>query len=119
MSFVAANPYLISTSSSFYAENSPTMPLTLKFIPLPDGTVAGPLQLLPVNADVLAVHTADGAHVGALKRIGAVWKFKAIGYAADGSVEPGGGPLTKQHNLQFSTPDAAQVSARLLDALVK
>ena len=109
----------MSTSSSFYAENSPTMTLPPKFIHLPDGPVSGPLQLLPVNADVLTVHAADGAHVGALKRIGAVWKFKAIGYGADGSVEPGGGPLTHQHNMQFTTPDAAEVSVRLLAALVK
>ncbi|BDT71610.1 hypothetical protein os4_11370 [Comamonadaceae bacterium OS-4] len=90
------------------------MPLTPKFIHLPDGPVAGPLQLLPVNADVLAVHTADGAHVGSLKKIGAVWKFKAMGYDEAGGMEPGGGPLTDQHNMQFQTPDAAEVSARLL-----
>ncbi|WP_138514785.1 hypothetical protein [Rhodoferax bucti] len=92
------------------------MALIPKFIHLPDGPVAGPLQLLPVNADVLAVHTADGAHVGSLKKIGAVWKFKAMGYDAAGAMEPGGGPLTEQHNMQFTTPDAAEVSARLLAA---
>jgi hypothetical protein len=72
------------------------------------------LQLLPVNADVLAVHTADGAHVGSLKKIGAIWKFKAMGYDAAGGLEPGGGPLTHQHNVQFQKPDADAVSARLL-----
>ncbi|OYQ40734.1 hypothetical protein CHU94_06195 [Rhodoferax sp. TH121] len=90
------------------------MPLVPTYIHLPDGPVAGPLQLLPVNADVLAVHTADGAHLGSLKKIGAVWKFKAVGYDATGAVEPGGGPLTHQHNVQFQTPDAEAVSARLL-----
>ncbi len=90
------------------------MSTTPKFNHLPDGPVAGPLQLLPVNAEVLAVHTADGAHVGSLKKIGAVWKFKAMGYDAAGAIEPGGGPLTDQHNMQFTTPDAAEVSARLL-----
>ncbi len=90
------------------------MSITPKYIHLPDGPVTGPLQLLPVNADVLAVHTADGAHVGSLKKIGAVWKFKAMGYDATGAMEPGGGPLTDQHNMQFSTPDATEVSARLL-----
>ncbi|MDT7514870.1 hypothetical protein [Rhodoferax mekongensis] len=90
------------------------MSITPKFIHLPDGPVPGPLQLLPVNADVLAVHTADGAHVGSLKKIGAVWKFKAMGYDAAGGMEPGGGPLTDQHNMQFTAPDAAEVSARLL-----
>ena len=92
------------------------MPLTPTYIHLPDGPVAGPLQLLPVNAEVVAVHTADGAHVGSLKKIGVVWKFKAMGYDAAGGMEPGGGPLTGQHNMQFSVPDAAEMSARLLAA---
>nr|WP_315463434.1 hypothetical protein [uncultured Rhodoferax sp.] len=90
------------------------MPITPKYIHLPNRPVVGPLQLLPVNAEVLAVHTADGAHVGSLKKIGAVWKFKAMGYDAADGMEPGGGPLTDQHNMQFTTPDAAEVSARLL-----
>lgn len=90
------------------------MPLTPTYIHLPDCPVAGPLQLLPVNADVLAVHMADGAHVGSLKKIGAVWKFKAVGYDAAGAVEPGGGPLTDRHNMVFAEPDAAEVTARLL-----
>jgi len=36
-----------------------------------------------------------------------------MGYDAAGGLEPGGGPLTDQHNMQFTTPDAAEVSARL------
>ena len=40
-----------------------------------------------------------------------------MGYGADGSMEPGHGPLTDQHNMAFATPDAAEVSARLLGAL--
>lgn len=90
------------------------MPITPTYIHLPDGPVAGPLQLLPVNADVLAVHAADGAHLGSLKKIGAVWKFKAVGYDAAGGLEPGGGPLTDRHNTVFAEPDAAEVTARLL-----
>ena len=72
------------------------------------------LTLQPINADVFSVHLADSAHVGNLKRIGAVWKFKAVGYDVFGAVEPGGGPLTDKHNLEFAQPDAAQVSAALL-----
>ncbi|OZA54427.1 MAG: hypothetical protein B7X79_17935 [Acidovorax sp. 17-64-282] len=79
--------------------------------------MAGPLQLLPINAGVVSVHTADGAHVGSLKQVGGVWKFKAMGYSAAGGMEPGHGPLTEQHNMQFTTPDVAEVSARLLGAL--
>lgn len=72
------------------------------------------VTLTPVNANVYSVHLADGAHVGNLKRVSGVWKFKAVGYDAAGAVEPGGGPLTDQHNRVFAQPDAAEVSARLL-----
>ena len=84
---------------------------------LPPGPVAGPLHLLPINDAVVAVHTADGAHVGSLKKVGGAWKFKAMGYGPAGGMEPGHGPLTDQHNMQFATPDADEVSARLLGAL--
>ena len=95
-----------------------TLPFTPTFAQVPPGPLAGPLQLLPVNAGVVAVHTADGAHVGSLKHVGGVWKFKAMGYDVGGGMEPGHGPLTGQHNMQFATPDAAEVSARLLGALL-
>lgn len=72
------------------------------------------LTLKLVNANVHSVHLADGAHVGNVKRVGGVWKFKAVGYDPAGAVEPGGGPLTNQHNMVFAQPDAAVVSARLL-----
>ena len=52
--------------------------------------------------------------VGNLKRIGVVWKFKAVGHTASGELEPGGGPLTHRHNTVFERLDAAEVSARLL-----
>jgi hypothetical protein len=71
------------------------------------------LTLTPVNADVHSVHGPDGTHVGNLKRIGAVWKFKAIGYDAAGHIVPGGGPLTDKHNTTLATPDAAELSKRL------
>ena len=76
--------------------------------------VSSPLTLRPVNAGVFAVHDAAGQHVGNLKRIGAVWKFKAVGYTAAGESVPGGGPLTQRHNTVFEQPDAAELSARLL-----
>ena len=94
-----------------------TPPFTPTYTHIPPGPLAGPLQLLPVNAGVVAVHTADGAHVGSLKQVGGVWKFKAMGYDAGGGMEPGHGPLTDQHNMQFAAPDANVVSARLLGAL--
>ncbi|MES2949549.1 MAG: hypothetical protein V4858_13490 [Pseudomonadota bacterium] len=72
-----------------------------------------PLSLTAVNDNVYGVHLPDGRHVGNLKRIGTVWKFKAIGYDAQGGVEPGGGPLTDRHNTVFAAPDAAEISATL------
>ncbi len=71
------------------------------------------LSLRPVTPDVYSVHGPDGAHLGNLKRIDAVWKFKAVGYDAAGRVIPGGGPRTDQHNTVFAAPDAAELSARL------
>lgn len=74
----------------------------------------GPLDLRPVNEGVFAVLDATGQPVGNLKRIGAVWKFKAVGSTAQGDLVPGGGPLTERHNAVFERPDAAEVSAGLL-----
>ena len=76
-----------------------------------------PLTLSRVNDLVYQVRTAQGAHVGNLKKIGAAWKFKAIGYEPEGEVVPGGGPLTDAHNTPFGTPDAQQVNAALAHRL--
>lgn len=73
------------------------------------------LTLTPVNANVYSVHLPDGSQVGNLKRIGPIWKFKAIGYDPAGEVVPGGGPFTHRHNTTFSQPDAEEVSAQLGD----
>ena len=73
-----------------------------------------PLTLVPHAAGVLAVYDANRLHVGNLKHIGSVWKFKAVGYTASGEVEPGGGPLTARHNAVFECPDETTVSAVLL-----
>ena len=94
-----------------------TPPFTPTYTHIPPGPLAGALRLLPINAGAVSVHTANGAHVGSLTLVGGVWKFKAMGYGADGGMEPGHGPLTEQHNMQFATPDATEVSARLLGAL--
>ncbi len=71
------------------------------------------LGLRPVNPDVYSVHGPDGAQVGNLKRIGAVWKFKAIGFDAAGQLVPGGGPYTDRHNTTLAAPDAAALGAAL------
>jgi hypothetical protein len=72
-----------------------------------------PLTLHPVNDLVYAVKQVDGILVGNLKRIGAVWKFKAVGVEADDSLIPGGGPFTHRHNATFDSPDETVVCAAL------
>lgn len=72
-----------------------------------------PLTLHKANDQVYRVHAQGGEHVGNLKMIGNVWKFKAIGYAADGGVIPGGGPLTGRHNTTFAHLDEALINASL------
>ncbi len=72
-----------------------------------------PLSLRVVNTNVYSVHLADGSHVGNLKHIGNLWKFKAVGYDADGGVLPGGGPLTDRHNTVFDTPDVTDINTKL------
>jgi len=71
------------------------------------------LTLQTVNDGVCAVLDSQGQLVGNLKRIGAVWKFKAVGQTAGGALVPGGGPLTAWHNAAFERLDAAEVNARL------
>ena len=53
-------------------------------------------------------------HVGNLKFINGVWKFKAIGYDQKGAVIPGGGPLTDRHNTTFTTFDEVVIGAKLV-----
>jgi hypothetical protein len=69
------------------------------------------LRLEPLNEGVWRVIHSQHGHVGNLKLIGGAWKFKAIGYGADGELIPGGGPLTDVHNTPFATPDEALVNA--------
>lgn len=71
------------------------------------------LTLTFVNTNVHSVHLADGTHVGNLKRIGTLWKFKAVGYDTTGGVEPGGGPFTDRHNTPLTAPDEAELNAKL------
>ena len=71
------------------------------------------LSLHRVNDQLVRVLTSQGECVGNLKRIGAVWKFKALGKDADGQLIPGGGPLTGRHNMVFAELDDATVSAAL------
>ena len=66
----------------------------------------------PVSDQVVSVSLLTGERVGNLKRIGGVWKFKAVGHE-DGQLVPGGGPLTHRHNLTFASLDEAVISAAL------
>lgn len=71
------------------------------------------LTLSPLNDAVWRVMHSDHGHVGNLKRIGGMWKFKAVGYGLDGEVIPGGGLLTDKHNMVFAAPDEALLNAAL------
>lgn len=71
------------------------------------------LKFEKLNDAVVSVYLASGEHVGNLKWIAGVWKFKAIGYEG-ASMVPGGGPLTERHNTTFAQLDAAAISAALL-----
>ncbi|MGH8614874.1 MAG: hypothetical protein ACREYF_23315 [Gammaproteobacteria bacterium] len=71
------------------------------------------LTLGRINDRIYRVLTEQGEHLGNLKFINGVWKFKAIGYDKDGNVIPGGGPLTDQHNTTFDGLDEALINAKL------
>ena len=68
------------------------------------------LRLHTVSSGICRVLTDSGLHVGNLKLIGGVWKFKAIGYDAFGQVIPGGGPFTDRHNTLFKALDEDEIS---------
>ena len=74
---------------------------------------ASQVKLHLINPQICSVLSAQGEHVGNLKQIGGVWKFKAIGYGADGGVIPGGGPLTNRHNTTFDVLDEVLISREL------
>lgn len=71
------------------------------------------LTLSLLNEGVYRVLGSQGQHLGNLKLISGQWKFKAIGYDAQGAVLPGGGPLTDRHNTVFATLDEAAINDRL------
>lgn len=72
------------------------------------------LTLSRLNDDVFRVIGNHGLHVGNLKRINGLWKFKAIGYDSNGDLMPGWGPLTERHNTTFDTLDENLVNTKLL-----
>lgn len=71
------------------------------------------LTLSKFNDRVYRVLVDQSDHVGNLKFINGVWKFKAIGYDQNGEVIPGGGPLTDRHNTTFVAFDEAVIGAML------
>ena len=66
-----------------------------------------------IDDRVCGVHDAMGQHVGNLKWIRGVWKFKAIGYDASGQVIPGGGTRSDRHNTVFASLDMEQINRAL------
>ncbi|MEO8118821.1 MAG: hypothetical protein ABI606_05810 [Rhodoferax sp.] len=74
------------------------------------------LTLSKLNDGVYRVLRDQDEHVGYLKLINGVWKFKAIGYDEHGDAIPGGGPLTDRHNTTFVDLDEAVINAKLAPA---
>ena len=72
------------------------------------------LTLSRSNDHVYLVLSDQGEHVGNLKFINGLWKFKAIGYERNGDIIPGWGPLTELHNTTFATLDVASINAKLV-----
>ena len=68
------------------------------------------LSIASVSNVAYRVLDSMGHHVGNLKFIRGMWKFKAIGYEASGEVIPGGGPLTERHNTEFASIDMVQLN---------
>lgn len=63
-----------------------------------------------LNGGAYRVADSMGRHVGNLKFILGLWKFKAIGYDDYGEVIPGGGFLTERHNTVFSSLDIEHIN---------
>ena len=71
------------------------------------------LTLSKINDRVYRILADQAEHVGNLKFINGMWKFKAIGYDKDRNVIPGGGPLTDRHNTTIGALDEALINAKL------
>jgi len=74
------------------------------------------LTLSRLNDSVYRVLADQGLHVGNLKFINWLWKFKAIGYERNGDIMPGWGPLTEMHNTAFVALDETLINAKLVQA---
>ena len=72
------------------------------------------LTLRRLNDSVYRVLSDHDLHVGNMKLINGLWKFKAIGYDRNGDITPGWGPLTEQHNTTFVALDEPLINARLV-----
>ena len=72
------------------------------------------LTLSKLNDSAYRVLADQGLHVGNLKFINGLWKFKAIGYEQNGDITPGWGPLTELHNTTFATLDVVSINAKLV-----
>lgn len=73
------------------------------------------LTISKINDNAYRVQDEVSNHVGNLKFIAGLWKFKAIGYDAWGDVIPGGGPLTDRHNTTFTSLNVDEINIGLLN----
>ncbi len=71
------------------------------------------LTLSRLNDHVYRVLSGQGEHVGNLKFVNGVWKFKAIDYDRTDAVIPGWEPFIECHNTTFVGLDEVLINARI------
>tara|TARA_B110000503_G_C6994853_1_gene348961 strand:+ start:364 stop:594 length:231 start_codon:yes stop_codon:yes gene_type:complete len=74
------------------------------------------LTLSRLNDSVYRALADQGLHVGNLKFINGLCKFKVIGYERNGDIMPGWGPLTEMHNTAFVALDETLINAKFVQA---
>ena len=100
-------------STLFAAEQQRQLALRFESFAGP-GRVDG-LRLVELRQDLVAVFDDEARHVGVLKRLRGTWRLRAVGYAGDGTVCDGAGPLAPFHNRSVDAPEAASLNALLSD----
>lgn len=66
-------------------------------------TVAPGIEVFSLRNDFAAVFDGGGCHVGFLKAMRRLWRFRAVGYDAGGQPLTGGGPFASRH--EFAVED--------------
>jgi len=84
-----------------------------RFVALKRCEPVDPIELFILRSDLQAVFDGLDRHLGMLKKSRGGWVFQAVGYDAEGSLVPGGGPCAERHGAPVDQPTGAVVE-RLL-----